>query len=148
MSDFTIGGVKFDSEKVFPKKGNTRADDVAKIYREAIEFGVKEGADHFIANNINKDKNGKDNYFTDERGNKFRINHATQQKAIDILNKDVTFPYYLEKDSKKSKGGSKLGYLIRDKTKEELQAKDSPKPTAPTTKTRTTQRAKTEANKQ
>lgn len=131
MSDFTVGGIKFDSSKVFPKKGTKRADDVAKIYRKAIEIGVKEGADHFVASNINKDENGKDNIFTDERGNTFKINNGTQQEAINKLNNDKTFPYILEKDSKK-KGGSRLGYIIREKTAEELgKAKATPKSAKP-----------------
>lgn len=139
MSDFVLGGITFDSEKVFPKAGNTRADDVAKIYREAIEYGVKEGAEYFIANNININKEtGKDNEFDDGRGGKFTINHGTQQKAIDKLNNDPTFPYILEKDNKKAKGGSKKGYKIRKKTDEEIKnlTKDNPAPTTPTTPAR------------
>ena len=142
MSDMVIGGVSFDMDKVFPKNTSKRADDVAEIYKQAIERGVKENkADHFVARRINKDDKGNDNVFTDATGKKFTINPSTQREAIEKLNADKSFKYYLEKDSKKSKGnlkgGSKTGYKIREKTAEELGQIKQPTPT-PTTTTRTT----------
>lgn len=136
MSDLVIGGVSFDMDKVFPKNTSKRADDVAEIYKQAIERGVKENkADHFVARRINKDANGKDNVFTDATGKKFTINPSTQREAIEKLNADKTFKYVLEKDSKKSKGGSKIGYKIREKTAEELGQTQPPKTTPTTTRT-------------
>ena len=143
MSDLIIGGVKFDSEKVFPKSSNKRADDVAKIYREAIEFGIREhGIDHFIARHFNKDDKGNDIEYTDSTNKKFTINNQTQQEAIKKLNEDKTFKYYLEKENKKAKGGSKTGYKIREKTAEELGQTQQPTPT-PTTRRTTRSRTNT-----
>ena len=136
MSDMVIGGVSFDMDKVFPKNTSKRADDVAEIYKQAIERGVKENrADHFVARRINKDDKGNDNVFTDATGKKFTINPSTQREAIEKLNADKTFKYVLEKDSKKSKGGSKIGYKIREKTAEELGQIKPPTPTPTTTRT-------------